>query len=282
MASTSYSSIASTSKSMIYYMIDYWNVEGDWRTRDYPLMTNGPWSMLSILACYLLFVNKIGPQLMKERAPFQLRSVMIAYNILLVTLNSYFFIESLICLRFGLSLLNFDFPDRSDTSELSMRMINSAYLYFLTKFVDLFDTVFFVMRKKYNQVTVLHLYHHTVVPVLGWIAFRIAPTAVPIGLFPIVNSLIHIVMYTYYALSALGPGVQKYLWWKKYITLLQLYQFVLYGLYFCLFLCFQRGYPRVYVTLGFIQPPLFFYLFYTFYQASYSKEQNKIMKSKSS
>jgi len=118
-----------------------------------PLMLNGPWSMLSILACYLLFVNKIGPQLMKDREPFQLRGVLLAHNIILVILNSYFFVESLICLRFGLSLLNFDFPDRSDTSAMAMRMINSAYLYFLTKFVDLFDTVFFVMRKKYNQVS---------------------------------------------------------------------------------------------------------------------------------
>lgn len=29
-------------------------------------------------------------------------------------------------------------------------------------------------------------------------------------------------MYTYYLLAALGPEVQKYLWWKKYITVLQM------------------------------------------------------------
>jgi hypothetical protein len=29
-------------------------------------------------------------------------------------------------------------------------------------------------------------------------------------------------MYTYYALSAMGPKVQKYLWWKKYLTQFQL------------------------------------------------------------
>ena len=38
----------------------------------------------------------------------------------------------------------------------------------------------------------------------------------------LVNSFIHVVMYSYYALSSLGPHMQKYLWWKKYITKLQL------------------------------------------------------------
>jgi len=38
----------------------------------------------------------------------------------------------------------------------------------------------------------------------------------------IVNSSVHVLMYTYYGLSALGPHMQKYLWWKKYLTRIQL------------------------------------------------------------
>ena len=38
----------------------------------------------------------------------------------------------------------------------------------------------------------------------------------------LINSFIHVVMYTYYGLSALGPHMQKYLWWKKYLTVMQL------------------------------------------------------------
>jgi len=40
-----------------------------------------------------------------------------------------------------------------------------------------------------------------------------------------VNSFIHVLMYSYYGLAALGPSVAKYLWWKKYLTILQLIQF---------------------------------------------------------
>ena len=35
------------------------------------------------------------------------------------------------------------------------------------------------------------------------------------------NSFVHIIMYTYYAMSAV-PFLRKYLWWKKYLTQLQL------------------------------------------------------------
>jgi hypothetical protein len=36
------------------------------------------------------------------------------------------------------------------------------------------------------------------------------------------NSFIHVLMYTYYGLSAMGPHIARYLWWKKYLTILQL------------------------------------------------------------
>jgi len=40
-----------------------------------------------------------------------------------------------------------------------------------------------------------------------------------------INSFVHIIMYSYYAMSVLGPRIQKYLWWKPYLTGLQLLQF---------------------------------------------------------
>lgn len=36
------------------------------------------------------------------------------------------------------------------------------------------------------------------------------------------NCFVHFVMYFYYLVSALGPQYRKYLWWKKYLTSLQL------------------------------------------------------------
>lgn len=41
--------------------------------------------------------------------------------------------------------------------------------------------------------------------------------------FPnLLNNFVHICMYFYYMMSAMGPQYQKYLWWKKYMTELQI------------------------------------------------------------
>jgi elongation of very long chain fatty acids protein 4 len=33
-------------------------------------------------------------------------------------------------------------------------------------------------------------------------------------------------MYAYYGLSACGTRIQKYLWWKRYLTLAQIVRFL--------------------------------------------------------
>lgn len=80
--------------SLHYVLYHYWDETGDPRTAHYPLMANGPWTMLSLMATYLLFVNKLGPQMMKNRPAFDLRWPMFAYNVTLVALNAYFFVEA--------------------------------------------------------------------------------------------------------------------------------------------------------------------------------------------
>lgn len=48
-------------------------------------------------------------------------------------------------------------------------------MYFLAKISELLDTVFFVLRKKDRQITFLHLYHHTVMPMISWGATKYYP-----------------------------------------------------------------------------------------------------------
>lgn len=49
--------------------------------------------MTAILLCYLFFVLYLGPRLMANRKPFQLKEAMIAYNFLLVGLSIYIVYE---------------------------------------------------------------------------------------------------------------------------------------------------------------------------------------------
>ena len=146
----------------------------------------------------------------------------------------------------------------------------------VSRLLDLFDTVFIVLRKKDSQISPLHLYHHTVVPILCWISFKYNAMIPIIWMFVLINTGIHTLMYGYYALAALGPRVRPYLRWKRYITVLQIAQFVICGTYGCLLYYKQTGYPMdwFYFVVG--QNPLFFYMFYDFYQKSYIKQKNAV------
>jgi len=44
--------------------------------------------------------------------------------------------------------------------------------------------------------------------------------------FGLLNTLVHVFMYFYYMVSAMGPRWQTYIWWKKHMTNLQMVQLV--------------------------------------------------------
>ena len=67
------------------------------------------------------------------------------------------------------------------------------------------------------------------------------------GFGPFLNSGVHCVMYLYYFLAACGPSVQTYLWWKRYLTTMQMVQFVLVFLH-ALQVCLNLIHTKDYVT----------------------------------
>lgn len=121
-------------------------------------------------------------------------------------------------------------------------MLNLCYVYYISKLSEFMDTIFFVCRKKKSQITWLHIYHHSLTPLEAWILVKfiagmihssVVEPSIQIQLnffhsggnatFPnLLNNFVHICMYFYYMMSAMGPQYQKYLWWKKYMTELQI------------------------------------------------------------
>ena len=65
--------------------------------------------------------------------------------------------------------------------------------------------------------------HHGIMPIFGWTLCRWLPGGHE-SFGGTLNSLVHVIMYSYYFLAALGPHMQKYLWWKKYLTTFQMIQ----------------------------------------------------------
>ena len=61
-------------------------------------------------------------------------------------------------------------------------------------------------------------------PFVIWFGANFAPGGNSV-FGPAQNAVVHVLMYGYYFLASFGPRFRRYLWWKKYLTLLQLVQF---------------------------------------------------------
>jgi hypothetical protein len=60
---------------------------------NYAFFEGGPWSTLAMVGAYLYFVKIIGPEFMTHRKAFDLKKPILAYNVSMVILSAWMFIE---------------------------------------------------------------------------------------------------------------------------------------------------------------------------------------------
>ena len=90
--------------NVFYYLSDaYWDAIGDERTNAY--LPGGPKWFLTILAIYWMFIFKFGPDYMRDRKPYDLRSIIKWYNIANIVGCTFFVIHG--ATRHGLALYVF-------------------------------------------------------------------------------------------------------------------------------------------------------------------------------
>ncbi|CAL8344910.1 unnamed protein product [Lota lota] len=255
-------------KSSMALLYDRFIQNADPRTGNWLLMSS-PLPQTIIIAAYIFFVTSWGPRLMENRKAFDLKGVLIVYNFGVVALSLY------MCYEFMMAGWGTGYTFRCDLVDYSpsgTRMAATCWLYYFSKFIEMLDTIFFVLRKKNSQVTFLHVYHHSIMPFTWWFGVRFAGGG--LGTFhALLNSIVHVIMYTYYGLTALGPSFQKYLWWKKYLTSIQLIQFVMVTTHICQYF-FLKDCPYqfpVFIYIIGLYGLIFLLLFLNFWYHAYTK-----------
>jgi elongation of very long chain fatty acids protein 4 len=206
--------------SNLHNQYDSWMSMGDPRVENWPLMSS-PWPTLSISLAYIIFAVFV-PKILKGRK-IPVFYLVIPYNFVLVIVNLYMVVELLYTTwHYNWKCCEVDYSN----NEFALRTAKVLWLYYISKIVEMLDTVFFICKGNYHQLSFLHIYHHSTIFILWWLGVKFVPggNAVPGA---IINSSVHVIMYSYYFFAAFGPLFKKYLWWKRYITGIQLTQFAI-------------------------------------------------------
>jgi len=280
--------MSNTTSGVQYYVHDVWLESGHPVISKLPLVGGSPWIAFASVILYNIFIQKIGPAWMKNRQPFDLKWIIVVHNALLVLVNAYVVYIALPHVPLVFECTKIEYLNQT---ELEM-LLKVFYFYYISKYVDLMDTVFFLLRKKWRNISGLHLFHHSLMVPASYFFLKYASHTTG-GFTPFINSFVHVIMYSYYGLTAYDRKLG--IWWKKYITQLQLAQFcgcVAHSIYFLF--CVECGRPKIYHICELTHGLLFMYMFGSFYVKNYintkptkqsvaNKElNNNILKTKSS
>ncbi|ALC40871.1 CG30008, partial [Drosophila busckii] len=242
---------------------------------EHPELMRTPWFMFSTLAIYLLFVTRWGPRFMDNRKPFELKTLIIVHNIVQV-LSCIFVVYEILYISENTILFFWRCSNLEETPERLSRHFRLSYFLFWLKISELVETVIFVLRKKQNQVTKLHVFHHITTITLIYMLINHNENGID-ALFPIfLNSNVHIIMYSYYLIAAVADkkivaALQPV---KKSITVIQMVQF-LFILAHTASTSLTCGVPNLILMYFSLVITLMLYGFYDFYTKSYKKKSSK-------
>jgi len=169
---------------------------------------------------YLCILVALRAWVVARRKPYNLKWVVVGHNLLLSAVSLLLLcIGTAEVLRLAGRTSWFELWCDAEARNTRGRIWFMYYSNFLLKWYELIDTMLLVLRAKPLQF--LHVYHHAATLVLVW--SQMVSQTCQMWITMLINLTVHVVMYFYFALHAMGIRV----WWKEWVTIGQLVQFAI-------------------------------------------------------
>nr|XP_025950662.1 elongation of very long chain fatty acids protein 3 [Dromaius novaehollandiae] len=231
------------------------------------------WSKTFSFAVAYMIVIFGGQHVMKERTGYKLRKALTLWSLGLALFSAIGTHRTWSHMAYILSTEGFRQLVCGQSYFVSSTTKFWAYIFVLSKVLELGDTVFIVLRKK--RLIFLHWYHHIVTMIYSWFAYKqLAPGST---LFASINFAVHTFMYSYYAMRAAGFWVPSYI--AMAVTFSQILQMVV-GVIVNILLLFWLEKEILHDTslcifFSFVMYLSYFVLFCNFFLKTYLKNAKK-------
>lgn len=153
------------------------------------------------------------------------------------------------------------------------KIVKSAWLAMMLRLADFIETCVYVLRKKHNQISFLHVYHHIIVMIGFYVGINTG--IIPILPFLLmINTSIHFVMYCYYFFSTFNAYRTFLRKIKPILTTIQILQLV--------FFCYsgfnemkkcKNVYPPDVVNFGLVLVSTLIILFFNYFYQNFHKKK---------
>ncbi|KAH9486934.1 Putative elongation of fatty acids protein 1 [Psilocybe cubensis] len=236
-------------------------------------------TVTTTLISYLVIIFGIQA-LMKDKKPLKLTTLFQIHNVLLSSgslLLLVLMLEEIVPNIWNNGIHHALCASESWTPRMEFYYMINYYF----KYIELLDTVFLALKKKPLQF--LHVFHHSATALLCFTQLN-GRTSISWSVITL-NLAVHVIMYYYYYATA---GGAKF-WWKKYLTSMQITQFVIdilvvyFGTYERMAFKYYPSLPYIGNCAGSEQAALFgcflltsyLFLFIDFYFRTYKKPASK-------
>lgn len=242
--------------------------------------------MMWLLIVYLCSVKLFLPRIMMKRKAFDLKTTTRTYNLIQVLACAWSIREYY---KHG-----FTIPKALDckkflSDEQYVNVLGVCWFCLITRIFELIEAHLFILRKKFNQVSLFHLYHHISSILIVWITLKLDGrndeqvsklnsrelTILISEMFwlagGVINCAVHVVMYSYYFLSTF-PSLKRITNSVKYmVTTLQIVQLIIFAI-FALHVYFRTDCKSDLYTAGAINLLILLVFFVRFYYVNYRKK----------
>jgi len=197
--------------------------ENYWSTPYFLYWMDNYWTSCIWIAALYVILAFGGKYYMKDKKPFEVRTLLFLWNIFLAIFSIFGTYRMLPELLFSLDRYGFHYSVCSSTFYKGNTGIWGA-LFAVSKVVELVDTLFIVLKKR--PLIFLHWYHHIITL---WVCWYAGVSNLAVGRwYAVMNYVVHSIMYTYYGFRTLKFRIPIFV--NQLITTIQILQMII-GIY---------------------------------------------------